>query len=46
MLYVASPAASMLVSQGRCDVIILSHARDDAGSGMKYTLETIDRTVR
>ena len=22
------------VSQGRCDVIILSHARDDAGSGM------------
>ena len=35
-----------LVSRGRCDVIIFSHARDDAGSGMKHNLETIDRTVR
>ena len=34
------------VFQGKCDVIILSHARGDAGSSMKHTLETIDRTVR
>ena len=35
-----------LVSQNRCDLIVLSHARDDAGSDKKHTLETIDRTVR
>ena len=35
----------MLVSQGRCDMIILLYAHDDEGSGMKHTLETINCTV-